>query len=75
MNPEAASNLIDKIDDKFDELLAFPFSCPEMDNRIDMQFDLGKCIVDSHVIVYLINELLIGIVRAIHSRTDCFDSL
>jgi toxin ParE1/3/4 len=75
MNPEAASNLIEKIEDKFNELLTYPFSCPKIENRIDTHFDLRKCIVDRYIIVYFVREQLIEIVRVIHSRTDYYDSL
>ena len=72
VNPEAASNLIEKFESKFNELLLFPLSYPLIKNKLIFRIDLRKCIVDNYIIVYLYNtkDKLVEIVRVIFSKTD-----
>jgi len=77
VNPEAASNLIDKFDDKFNELLLFPLSYPLIESKLIFQIDLRKCIVQNYIIVYFYNEKdkLVEIIRVIYSRVDYLEDL
>ncbi|MCR3906497.1 MAG: type II toxin-antitoxin system RelE/ParE family toxin [Tenericutes bacterium] len=77
VNPEAASNLINKFESKFKELLIFPLSYPLIESKLIFQIDLRKCIVDNYIIVYYCNEKnkLVEIVRVIYSKTNYFQDL
>ena len=77
VNPEAASNLIDKFEIKFEELLLFPLSYPLIESKLIFQIDLRKCIVDNYIIVYFYNEKnnIVEIVRVIYSKTNYFQDL
>jgi len=77
VNPDAASNLIDKFEIKFEELLLFPLSYPLIESKLVFQIDLRKCIVDNYIIVYFYNEKnkLVEIVRVIYSMTNYFQDL
>ena len=57
VNSEAASDLKDKFEDKFNELLLFPLSYPRVKNKLIFQIDLRKCIVQNYIIVYFYNEI------------------
>lgn len=72
VNPEAASNLIEKFESKFNELLLFPLSYPLIKNKLIFRIDLRKCIVDNYIIVYFYNtkDKLIEVVRVMSTRAD-----
>jgi plasmid stabilization system protein ParE len=76
-NPEAALNLIDNFEDKFNELLLFPLSYPLIERKLIFQIDLRKCIVQNYIIVYFYNEKdkLVEIIRVIYSRVDYLEDL
>ena len=77
VNPEAASNLIDKFETKFNELLLFPLSYPLIKSKLIFQIDLRKCIVQNYIIVYFCNEIekLVEIIRVIYSKVDYLEDL
>jgi len=77
VNPEAASNLIEKIETKFNELLLFPLSYPLIKSKLIFQIDLRKCIVQNYIIVYFYNEKekLVEIIRVIYSKVDYLEDL
>ena len=53
VNQEAASDLIDKFESKFKELLLFPLSYPLVDSELIYEINLRKCIVENYIILYL----------------------
>jgi len=77
VNPEAASNLIDKFETKFNELLLFPLSYPLIKSKLFFQIDLRKCIVQNYIIVYFYNEIekLVEIIRVIYAKVDYLEDL
>jgi toxin ParE1/3/4 len=77
VNPEAALNLVDKFETKFNELLLFPLSYPLIKSKLIFQIDLRKCIVQNYIIVYFYNEIekLVEIIRVIYSKVDYLDDL
>lgn len=77
VNPQAASNQIDKFEDKYNELLVFPLAYPIIESKFIFQIDLRKCIVQNYMIVYFYNEKdkLIEIIRVIYSRVDYLEDL
>jgi len=77
VNPVAASNLIDKFETKFNELLLFPLSYLLIKSKLIFQIDLRKCIVQNYIIVYFYNEKekLVEIIRVIYSKVDYLEDL
>jgi len=77
VNPEAASNLINKFETKFTELLLFPLSYPLLKSKFIFQINLRKCIVGNYIIVYFYNkkEKLVEIIRVIYSKIDYLEDL
>jgi toxin ParE1/3/4 len=77
VNPEAASNLIEKFQTKLNELLLFPLSYQLIKSKLIFQIDLRKCIVQNYIIVYFYNEKekLVEIIRVIYSKVDYLEDL
>jgi plasmid stabilization system protein ParE len=55
VNQEAASDLIDKFESKFNELLLFPLSHPLVESKLIYEIDLRKCIVENYISLYFYN--------------------
>lgn len=77
VNKQAASNLIDTFETKFNELLLFPLSYPLIKSKLIFQIDLRKCIVQNYIIVYFYNEIekLVEIIRVMYSKVDYLEDL
>jgi addiction module RelE/StbE family toxin len=77
VNKQAASKLIDRFENKFNELLLFPLSYPLIKSKLIFQIDLRKCIVQNYIIVYFYNEIekLVEIIRVMYSKVDYLEDL
>ena len=71
-NPEAAKLLIEKFEDKFNELTLFPKAYPFIEKEGLIVKNLRKCIVDNFLVIYLYNEkkIVVEIVRVVYGRQD-----
>ena len=76
-NLEAAMALIEKFEDKFNELTLFPKACSLIENETLILKNLRKCIVDNFLVIYLYNEMeaVVEIVRVIYGRQDYIKNL
>ena len=77
VNQEAASDLINKFESKFNELLLFPISYPLVESKLIYEIDLRKCMVENYIILYFYNakDKLVEIVRVIYSKIDYLQDL
>jgi addiction module RelE/StbE family toxin len=76
-NPEAAMLLIEKFENKFNELTLFPKAYPFIENEALIVKNLRKCIVDNFLVIYLYDEIkeVVEIVRVIYGRQDYIKNL
>lgn len=72
VNPESASQLIDKFEAKFKDICVFPKANPLLINANLDSDHLRKSMVDNFIIVYLYDESkeIIDIVRVIYAKRD-----
>lgn len=77
VNQEAAADLIDKFESKFNELLLFPLSYPLVESKLIYKIDLRKCIVENYIILYFYNskDKIVEIVRVIYTKVDYLQDL
>ncbi len=72
VNPESASELIEKFEVKFNDICKFPKAYPLIINSNLDNHRLRKSIVDNFIVVYLYDEgkELINIVSVIYAKRD-----
>lgn len=71
-NPEAAMGVLDKIEQRFQDLMNFPYLYPLIESKKLIVEGVRKSVIDNYVIVYLINEKKnqIEIIRVMYYRED-----
>ena len=76
-NNKAAVRLLNKINDKFEEIKIFPKSAPLINNEYVKNKNIRKLLIDNYIAFYEIDEinLEINIIRVIYGLMNYIDIL
>lgn len=76
-NNKAAIRLLNKINDKFEEIKIFPKSAPLINNEYVKNKNIRKLLIDNYIAFYEIDEinLEINIIRVIYGMMNYIDIL
>ena len=74
-NPTAAIKQIDDFENAFDNICAFPESCPLIDNEFVNDKSLRKLIVNNYIAFYRIKGSEIQVVRVLYGMSNYQDIL
>lgn len=71
-NPEAAMGVLEKIEQRFQDLMNFPYLYPLIESNKLIVEGVRKSVIDNYVIVYIMNETenQIEVIRVILYRED-----